>query len=341
MPSIDAHKGALWFNTTEDNPPRGFVLVKDKQGNPSKWRVESLREIFIPPSGMKYVSADLSQIENRLTAYESRDPNMLALYRQWDCAECGASGQHNTILHECPNCGAAEGKRDKKHPDQPVVKGFVHGKDIHSATAAYLGFFDKYGTDGRQQAKPVNHAATYGMGANTFSKREGVPIKEAEQNLRAWHKTYPNIRGDLDQAQLGTLHKRVEEDITEVGEVRMFDGHVRRFNVQRLLMRSGNFRPWEWEGTIREGVNVKMQGGTGVGMKRAMLSIRAKIIEKGWWGRMFLVNQVHDELLYEAEEEIADEALELLNHELEHAFPELDVPVLAEGSTGSTWGQAH
>lgn len=106
-------------------------------------------------------------------------------------------------------------------------------------------------------------------------------------------------------------------------------------------MSSGNFRSYEWEGTIREGVNVKMQGGTGVLMKRAMLAIDAQIIARGWVGRVHLVNQVHDELLYEVEDELVEEFYGVLCYELEHAAPEIDVPILAEGGKGVTWGQAH
>ena len=320
-----------------DKPFPGFVLVTKKKEDGTEavtaWRVQSLRLIFIAPRGMIFVSSDLSQIENRFTAFESRDHNLLALYREWDCAECGGHGSHNNILHSCPQCGAAEGKRNKSHPDQPVIKGFVHGKDIHSATAASLGFFEKYGADGRQRGKPVNHAATYGMGPGTFAQQHGVPPKDAERDLEAWHATYPGVRGNL--------HRRVREDITEKGYVVMFDGHVRRFLAQKLLMDSGCFRPHEFEGTIREGVNVLMQGGTGIGMKRSMLAIRKRIIELGWWGRVFLVNQVHDELLYECDEEIADEFFKVVLHEMEHAYPELDVPVLAEGGKGKRWGEAH
>jgi len=323
------------------SPPPGFVVVMDKEKEVTAWRICSLRNVFISEDGWIFVSADLSQIENRLTAFESRDKTMLALYREWDCAECKASGTANTIMHTCPKCGAAEGKRDKKHPNQPVVKGFVHGKDIHSATAAYLGFFEKYGADGRQEAKPVNHGATYGMGANTFSKKEGVPIKEAADRLQRWHKTYPGIRGDLDHAMQGSLHHRVHEAITEDGRVEMFDGHVRRFLAQRLLLRSGNFQPWQWEGTIREGVNVLMQGGTGVGMKRAMIAIDKKIHELGLEHDAHLVNQVHDELLYEVRVDKADEVFDLMIYEMEHAFPEVDVPVAADGGKGTTWGAAH
>jgi DNA polymerase-1 len=348
MPTMDVAAAMRLFGVTDpEKPPRGFVVVKPKKDQPIKlWRVRSLREIFIAPKGYKLVSADLSQIENRFTAFESRDSTMLDLYRRWDCLDCQQAGRpstglSNTILHKCPNCGAAEGKRDKSKPDQPVVKGFVHGKDIHSATAAYMNFFEKYGEDARNRAKTFNHAATYSMGADTLAKREGIPRAEGIENLSGWHRTYPGIRGDLDRPLPGTLHYRVAEDITERGEVVMFDGHRRRFHAQQLLQQSGNFHPWEWEGTIREGVNVKMQGGTGIGMKRAMLMLRRRIIELGWWGIVFIVNQVHDELLLEAPEEIAKDVLALVCHVMESAFPELDVPVLAEGGSASTWRAAH
>lgn len=352
MPTIAVEKALKLFGLADPaKPPRGFVVVKPKkdkvtgvEGPIKEWRVRSLRQIFIPAKGFVLVSADESQIENRFTAFESRDPTMLDLYRRWDCFECKSTGLHNSILHACPKCGVSDkdGKRDKSKPDQPVTKGFVHGKDIHSATAAYLGFFEKYGADGRQQAKPVNHAATYGMGANTLSQREGGTVQENDARLRGWHKTYPWIRGDLDRPLPGTLHARVTEDIQERGEVVIFDGHLRRFHAQRLLLRSGNFKPYEWEGTIREGVNVKMQGGTGVGMKRAMLAIRREIIKRGWWGLAFLVNQVHDELLYEVHESIAKEFFAVVCHEMEVAFPELDVPILTEGGISEkNWEAAH
>lgn len=341
MPTLDIAWALRVFGVTDSaTPVPGMLLVtkKDKETSAkiiTAWRVQSLREIFITPKGWVFVSADLSQIENRLTAYESRDANLLNLYRQWDCFECKGSGESNVILHACPNCGTSDkgGKRDKTTAEQPVVKGFVHGKDIHSATAAALGFFAKYGDDARQQGKPVNHAATYGMGAATLAKREGKPVKEAEQDLIKWHENYPGVRGNL--------HKRVRSDIHDHGQVVMFDGHVRRFHAQRLLMQSGNFRPWEWEGTIREGVNVLAQGGTGIGMKRAMLRMRQEIIDRGWWGSAYLVNQVHDENLYEVRKELAEELLGVLNNVMEHSFDEIDVPVLSEGGTGTTWGRAH
>lgn len=319
------------------SPPPG-VKVEGK-GDKLKWRVKSLRDIFIAPKGRKLVSADLAQIENRLIAHESQDPTLLMLFRKWDCAECGKSGETNVSLHACPACGAPEdpdGKgRDKTQPDQPAVKGFCLGRDIHAMTAHRLGLVEKHGfKEGRQRAKADNHAYNYGMGARTLARREGMSVGEAQSHLDGLDQTYPYVRQ--------RLHKRVKRGVKQDGVVTMFDGHVRRFLAPRLLMQTDNFRQWEWEGVIREAVNVLAQGGTGVIMKRAMIAIRNRIQhEDRLRGKVWLINQIHDELLYEAEEDVADYMLQVIIEELEKAAPELSVPVIAEGGVGNTWGEIH
>lgn len=314
-------------------PPPGVVL--EGKGANLVWRVRSLRDIFVAPKGRKLVSADLAQIENRLIAHESQDPTLLHLFQGWDCAACGQSGVTKVALHTCPNCGAAEGKRDKAHPDQHAVEGFCLGRDIHAMTAHRLGLVEKHGfKEGRQRAKADNHAYNYGMGANTLARREGMSVSEAQEHLDGLDRTYPYVRQ--------RLHARVKNAVRDDGMVTMFDGHVRRFLAPRLLMATDNFQAWEWEGVIREAVNVLAQGGTGVIMKRAMCSIRNRFThDPKFAGKVRLINQIHDELLYEADEDVAQDVLALICAELESAAPELSVPVIAEGGVGDTWGEIH
>jgi len=320
-----------------DNPPRGVVTGEVQEGKKKRkvWRVQSLRQVFISEEDWSLCSADLAQIENRLIAHESKDPTLLALFRGWDCAECGNSGETDQPLHECPVCGAAEGKRDKAQKDQPPLSGFCLGRDIHSKSSVAIGLFDKYGPgEGRQAAKPVNHAFNYGMGHRTLARRENMTLKDAKAALKSLDKEYPYVRA--------RLHKRVRFEVSEHGYVQMFSGHVRRFHAQRLLMKSDNFRFWEWEEIIRQAVNVLAQGGTGVIMKLAMIRIRERLRnhENPLVRQAKLINQVHDELLYEAPDEVAHEVLAIMCWELEHVV-QLAVPVFADGAVAKTWGDAH
>jgi DNA polymerase I-like protein with 3'-5' exonuclease and polymerase domains len=332
MPTVRIPAGA-----DPEKPPPGIVYEKPDPkiaGSKPTWRVRSLRDVFVAPEGYKLVVVDLSQIENRLVAHESQDSTLLWLYRAWDCADCGASGETNEPLHACPQCGAKEGKRDKAHPTQPAVKGFCLGRDIHAKSAVETGLAAKHGAaEGRQRAKAVNHAYNYGMGANTLARNEGMSVSEAASCLEAMDRCYPGVRG--------RMHARVKHDVREKGYVEMFDGHVRRFLGPRVLMRSDNFRDHEWEGVIREAVNVLAQGGTGVIVKRAMLAIRRRLRELAKtdprFRNVYLINQVHDEIVYEAPAEIAQQVFDIVRDELEHAV-QLSVPVMAEGATGERWG---
>lgn len=335
MPTIkivgDAHK-----------PPPGLVYEKGRGGKPAKWRVRSLRDVFVAPPGWLILSIDMSQIENRIIAHESQDVNMLRLFRRWDCFECKGSGESNIVLRSCPECGAPEGRRDNTDPEQPVVEGFAHGLDIHSRTAVITELFEKYGPEeGRQSSKPIMHGWSYGMGAQTLARREGMKVKDSEEYLAALDTAYPAVRG--------RLHPRMKKAVREDGYVTMFDGHVRRFFAASLLMRAGAFKHWEWEGVIREAVNVMAQGATGVIMKRAMWSIRQRILDtprlangvRPGEQNVYLGNQCHDELVYEVREDVAGEVKALVVYELEHAAPELSVPIAADGNCATTWGGAH
>lgn len=330
MPKLPIPPGA-----DPTKPPPGVNAEKDKKtGEVKGWRVGSLRAVFIPAPGWSLVSLDLAQVENRLVAHESGDETMYDLFTLWDCYECKGSGRTTEPLHACPKCGAPDGKRDKLKPEQPAVRGFCLGKDIHSASGVALGLFDAYGPEeGRQRGKTFNHAASYGMGARTLSRREKFNQKDAERGLEAWHARYPRVR---------ELHARITGEIRERGYVQMWDGHVRRFYAARILERSNNLNHWEWEGIIREAVNVLAQGGTAAIMKRAMLATREKLRshEDSNMRKTRLCNQVHDEAVYEAPTLVAKEVRKLAAWELEHAA-RLRVPIIAEGGEGPNWEKAH
>jgi len=319
------------------------VIEKDGVLNLKFWQVRSLRDIFAATPGMDYVSADLSQIENRVIAHVTQDPKMLWLYKVWDCAVCGKSGRSSEPLHACPNCGTSdkEGKRDKTHPDQPITAGFSGYRDIHSLAASSVTvggqtLFEKYGPkEGRNRGKTYNHAASYGMMEGRVARNLGIKTKEAREGLEAWHNTFRGVR---------PLQEQSKQDIREHGYVEVLGGKKRRFPTQRLLYASGNFKKGEWEGVVREAVNVRAQGGTARVMKLAMIAIRREIEKRAQtdprWRDVWLLNQVHDEINYEAPKAISKDVLRVVCWALEHAV-KLTVPVIAEGAIGATWGQAH
>jgi DNA polymerase-1 len=111
-----------------------------------------------------------------------------------------------------------------------------------------------------------------------------------------------------------------------------------------MLKRANDFKDGLWEGVIREAVNSLAQGGTAIIAKRAMISVREKLrdlaVKDPRYSKVLLLNQVHDELIYESPEAIAKDVLKLVSNELENAV-QLEVPIIAEGKVGTSWGLIH
>ena len=53
-----------------------------------------------------------------------------------------------------------------------------------------------------------------------------------------------------------------------------------------------------------------------------------------------MIMQVHDELIFETPKEGSEETLQAMKKMMEGAV-ELDIPLIAEASTGENWNEAH
>jgi DNA polymerase-1 len=87
----------------------------------------------------------------------------------------------------------------------------------------------------------------------------------------------------------------------------------------------------------RVAMNSPIQGTAADIIKLAMVNIDRKLKEKGYDARLIL--QVHDELIIEAHQDIAEEVRALLKSEMENAA-RLSVPLTVEISVGKTWYDA-
>ena len=77
-----------------------------------------------------------------------------------------------------------------------------------------------------------------------------------------------------------------------------------------------------------------IQGTEAVLMKRAMIKVD-KALPKG----AELIMQVHDSLIVEADEAIADEVAKILKSEMGKVAPELNIKLAVEVSIGKNWGE--
>ncbi len=205
--------------------------------------------------------------------------------------------------------------------DENMTRAFVDGLDIHTSTAsAVFGVpEDEVTPELRKRAKAVNFGIVYGIGDFSLAQDIGTSRKDAKAYIESYFAAYPSIDAYLSD---------VVTDAKEKGYVVTLFG--RRRYIPEL---AGKNKMLQHFGE-RVAMNSPIQGTAADIMKIAMIRVADELKKSGLDARLIL--QVHDELLIEASREHANEVLDLLQYEMEHAV-EIGVPLDVEAAIGDTW----
>ena len=88
----------------------------------------------------------------------------------------------------------------------------------------------------------------------------------------------------------------------------------------------------------REAMNMPVQGTAADIIKIAMIRVYGRL--KMELPEAKLILQVHDELIVEAPESAAEQALKILKEEMQSAV-ELEVPLIVDAKCGKNWFESH
>jgi len=209
--------------------------------------------------------------------------------------------------------------------DPVLVAAFREGADFHERTSTKI-----FGTDSgkdphqlRSIAKMVNYALLYGKSAFTLSKDIGVSQEEAQRFIESYFAGFPNVRAYID---------RTLEDGRATGVVKTMFG--RRRLVPELTSRNFQVR----SAAERMAVNMPIQGSAADILKKAMIDVHAGLPGVAG-GRARMILTVHDELLFEAPREAADETSAAVRELMEGAV-KLNVPLTVDVGVGENWKEA-
>ncbi|EGQ9112305.1 TPA: DNA polymerase I [Vibrio alginolyticus] len=210
--------------------------------------------------------------------------------------------------------------------DQALLNAFRDGKDIHAATAAeIMGVsIEDVSSEQRRRAKAVNFGLIYGMSAFGLAKQLGIPRGEAQTYMDTYFERYPGVMQYMEDTRSTAADKGYVETI-----------FGRRLHLPEIKSRNGMRR----KAAERAAINAPMQGTAADIIKKAMLLVDLWIQEEGN-GRVKLLMQVHDELVFEVEESSLSE-IESKVQKLMESAAELKVPLVAEAGHGDNWDQAH
>lgn len=268
--------------------------------NTQNWPADKrYRACAVPAKGYKYVIADYSQIEPRISAQVSNDPTYIAAFALAD----------DIYLSVAENMFGF--RPDKKTPEGALLRQIA--KIIVLALAYRMG------------PDKLRNQLTLGLAEYIErGEREAPTYQEALDLWKKFFEACPGIQeyqnecSELAHPQ-NTKREKLWDDFLgkEVTYIQAPCGRIRFFPPDALT-------------TYTEAPNAPIQGGSATIMKAAIVLIQDEIDERGWDAH--LVNAVHDEAVYEVEEPIAHEFAGMMKERMEFAasFYIPNVPCIAE-----------
>jgi DNA polymerase-1 len=210
--------------------------------------------------------------------------------------------------------------------DKALLEAFSAGKDIHAATAAEVKgvSIEEVTSEDRRRAKAINFGLIYGMSAFGLAKQIGISRGEAQDYMNVYFERYPGVMQYMEETRLLA---------TEQGYVETLYG--RRLYLPEINARNAIRR----KAAERAAINAPMQGTAADIIKKAMILVDNWIEAEGI-GRVNLLMQVHDELVFEVKEDELEAITKQVTALMEAAVS-LDVPLIAESGFGDNWDEAH
>jgi DNA polymerase-1 len=205
--------------------------------------------------------------------------------------------------------------------EESLLEAFRRGEDIHARTASEVFgvALDAVTPEQRDIAKTTNFSVIYGVTAFGLSRGLAISSKQAQEFLDRFFARHPKVRAYLT---------RTVAEGRERGFVTTLLG--RRRYLPELTARNGALR----SAGERMAINMPIQGTAADGMKIAMVRMDAAMRERGLRSRMLL--QVHDELVFETDEEELPDLAALATEVMEGALP-LDPPLEVALKVGTDW----
>ncbi|MDP2855646.1 MAG: DNA polymerase, partial [bacterium] len=204
--------------------------------------------------------------------------------------------------------------------DEKMTAAFNEGKDIHALTAAEVNNvdFNEVTAGMRRQAKTLNFGVLYGMGSRAFSETTGMPKAQAQKFIEEYYNDFIGVKN---------WQEKIKAEGKTFGYIKTLTG--RRRWVLDLASENQKYRSM----AERISVNFPIQGLAADIIKLAIIKINKKLEEEKMDDKIKMILQIHDELVFEVEENFIAPAEKILKEEMEKAFP-LKIALKAESGFG-------
>lgn len=210
-------------------------------------------------------------------------------------------------------------------------QAFADGVDIHAMTASEMFGVpvDGMPSDVRRRAKAINFGIIYGISAFGLANQLGIERSEAGEYIKKYFERFPGIKDYMESTKAFARDKGYVETIfgrrAHYPEIRSSNPSMRAFNE-------------------RAAINAPIQGSAADIIRRAMIQIEPALAPAGLSERVRMLLQVHDELIFEVEDDAVDVAMPVIVDIMENAaMPAVSmrVPLKVDARAAHNWDEAH
>jgi DNA polymerase-1 len=227
--------------------------------------------------------------------------------------------------------------------DEKLLEIFKKGEDVHTAVAAEVFNvpLDKVDKEMRRRAKIINFGIMYGMGVNALRVNlssgptiitEARPAysgvvsrEEAQKYLNEYFKKFSGLARFLENIKIEAEQKGYTE--TLFGRRRYFEGLRSKIPFIRAMAE-------------RMAINAPIQGTEADLIKLAMIKIDEYLKDEKLGDKVKLILQIHDELVYEADEKVVEKISPKIEKIMENVISLKDskgVVMKASSMVGNNW----
>ncbi len=199
--------------------------------------------------------------------------------------------------------------------DPHLVEIFANNIDVHTGTAARVFNVKEEDVtpDMRRKAKAINFGILYGMGVTALKEGMKVERAEAQEFYDQYKVTFVRLMEYLEEVKaFAWKHGYTETILGRRREVPLLKSPL------PFLRAQGE----------RIAINAPIQGTSADILKLAMLDAHEYLVEKGLTDKVKLVIQIHDELVFEIEKEVAESVADQLVVVLESVLKKRNLSTL-------------
>lgn len=206
--------------------------------------------------------------------------------------------------------------------DEEMIKIFNDGGDIHTSTAKSMFGVDEVDSDMRRRAKVINFGIIYGVSPHGLARQAGCSRTQAKDFIDSYFKAFPNIRMYMENTKQYSDEK----------------GYVETIFGRKIHLPDASSNNSALRGHAhRQAINSPIQGTSADIIKNAMIKIYNEIRNKE---DIKLLLQVHDELIFEVDEDKVENYQDKIKTIMENSHTDwlyLSVPLVVDSSINKVW----